>query len=91
MPLIFDYSEKLRAIIAILQKKDSRRLEILYKKIKQIINSDEFSIEHYKNLRHGMKELKRVHVNGSFVLTFRYYKEKIFILFVDFDHHDKIY
>ena len=91
MPLTFDYSEKLKGIIANLRRKDPQRLEILYKKIKQIINSDEFTIEHYKNLRYGMKEFKRVHVDKSFVLTFEYDKTSKFILFVDFDHHDNIY
>lgn len=38
-----------------------------------------------------MKYLKRVHIDTHFVLTFNVNKEKNFILFVDFDHHDNIY
>jgi len=38
-----------------------------------------------------MKDQKRVHIDKSFVLTFKYFKEKKYILFQDFDHHDNIY
>lgn len=38
-----------------------------------------------------MKDRKRVHINGSFVLGFKVFKEEKFILFVDFDHHDNVY
>ncbi len=89
----FDYgfSDKLKALIPKLSKKDRRRTDIIYKKVKQIINSDENTIEHYKNLKYGQKNEKRVHIDKSFVLTFSYIKEKQFILFLDFDHHDNIY
>lgn len=91
MPLDYDLSPKLKGIVEKLGKKDPQRAEILYKKIKQIVNSDETTIEHYKNLRHDMKNLKRVHIDKSFVLTFEFDKTKKFVLFVDFDHHDNIY
>ncbi|MBI5035940.1 addiction module toxin RelE [Candidatus Micrarchaeota archaeon] len=91
MPLAYDFTDKLKDIIQKLQKKDPKRTEIIYKKINQIITSDEATIEHYKNLRHDLKDKKRVHINGSFVLTFKYEKSRKFILFLDFDHHDNIY
>ncbi|MCX6801143.1 MAG: hypothetical protein NTZ73_03055 [Candidatus Diapherotrites archaeon] len=58
------------------------------KKIEEIIETAD--VEHYKNLRHDMKELKRVHV-GHFVLVFEYKKWEDKIIFKDFDHHDNIY
>lgn len=91
MPFAYDFTDKLKDIIQKLVKKDPRRVEIIYKKVKQIINSDEFTIEHYKNLRHDLSDRKRVHIDGSFVLTFKYDKAKKFVLFLDFDHHDNIY
>ena len=57
----------------------------------QIINSDEFTIEHYKNLKSPKQHLKRVHIDRHFVLVFHYDKAKKHILFADFDHHDNIY
>ena len=56
-------------------------------KIQEIINSDP---EHYKNLRHDLKEFKRVQI-GSFVLVFKFVKSEDKLYFEDFDHHDKIY
>ncbi len=92
-PVTFDYdlTDKLKDIVQKLRKKDARRCEILYNKIRQITQSDDVSIGHYKNLRHGMSDCRRVHIDSSFVLTFHYDPSRKFILFLDFDHHDRIY
>jgi len=71
-----------------ISKKDKKRYEAIIKKINEIINSD--NPEHYKNLRHDMKHSKRVHI-GHFVLVFSYDKNKDFISFEDYEHHDKVY
>ncbi len=84
----FIISDKLEEIITKLSKKDKSLYEQLKKKINEIINS--YDIEHYKNLRHEMKDSKRVHV-GSFILIFQYNKNSDTINFDDFDHHDNIY
>ena len=91
MPLEYDLSDKLKDILRNLAKRDPQKVLIINKKIKQIVNSDEFIIEHYKNLRYNMKEFKRVHIDKHFVLTFQYDKAKKFVFFVDYDHHDNIY
>ena len=87
----FNLTDELNLIIEKLGKKDKKSSEIINKKIKQIINSDFVSIQHYKNLRHDLKEFKAVHIDSSFVLIFKVDIAKNFILFADFDHHDKIY
>ena len=87
----FDLTDELKIKIRKLLKKDKVKVEIINKKIKEIIGNDGESIERYKNLRRDLKHLKRVHIDKHFVLTFRVDKEKNFILFEDFDHHDKIY
>lgn len=84
----FKVSEKLNGIIEKFSKKDKRLYEQLMKKIEEIINCEDIS--HYKNLRYGLKDSKRVHV-GHFVLIFQYDKSNDFIYFDDFDHHDNIY
>ena len=71
-----------------LEKKNQALYDQLKKKINEIIQVSE--IDHYKNLRYDLKEFKRAHV-GSFVLVFKYNKQKNFVYFDDFDHHDKIY
>jgi len=58
------------------------------KKIDEVIHSE--NVEHYKSLRHNMKDSKHVHI-GHFVLVFQYKKEENLIDFDDFDHHDNIY
>jgi len=91
MPFDYDFTDKLKAKVLKLKKKDGKRTEILHKKVKQIINSDETEIEHFKNLKRGLSDRKRVHIDKSFVLTFKFDRGKKFILFLDFDHHDNIY
>jgi mRNA-degrading endonuclease RelE of RelBE toxin-antitoxin system len=38
-----------------------------------------------------MKDLKRVHVNKSFVLVFSYNKQPDFFSFLDYDHYGNVY
>ena len=87
----FDLSDELKVKIRKLVKKDKKVAEAINKKIKEIINNDVKSIDRYKNLRYEMKHYKRVRMYSSFVLTFKVDKDNKFILFEDFEHHDKVY
>ncbi len=91
MPFKHDFSDELEETLAKLYKKDRKRYEIIFKKVEEVISKDETTIEFYKNLRHNQNDLKRVHIDKSFVLTFKVYKKEKFILFDRFDHHDNIY
>ena len=88
MPRQYKTSKEFDKILAKLQKKDKQLYENLLNKMEEIRNNSE--VEHYKNLRHDLKEFKRVQV-GHFVLIFKFDKMNNLILFSDFDHHDKIY
>ena len=90
---MFDYnlSDNLKFKILKLRKKDIKKTIIINKKIKQVIRCDDESINHYKNLKKPLNELKRVHIDKSFVLVFKVDIKNNFVLFVDFDHHDRIY
>jgi len=79
---------KIEKTIGKLKHKDSILFKAVQKKITQIAASDNNGIEHFKNLRHDLSNLKRVRIR-SFVLVFRVKGETI--IFEDFDHHDKIY
>ena len=57
--------------------------------MKEIVISK--NVEHYKNLRKPLQYLKRVHITGNFVLTFKYEEKINKITFENFDHRDKIY
>ena len=63
----FDLSDELKIKIRKLTKRDNVKVEIINKKIKEIINCDGNSIQHYKNLRYNLKEYKRVHIDKHFV------------------------
>jgi len=84
----FRIEDKLEKILFKLEKKNSNLYNQIRKKISEVINSE--GVEHYKNLRHDLKNFKRVHI-GHFVLIFRFDKNKDIISFEDFDHHDNIY
>mgnify|MGYP001558611085 CR=1 FL=1 len=88
MPYSYKTSKNLDKVLDKLLKKDKTLYEQVMKKIEEVINS--LDIEHYKNLRYDMKDMKRVHVR-HFVLVFNFDKTNNLILFVDFDHHDNIY
>ena len=79
----------LTKILGKLAKKDKWSYEQILKKIEEIMNSKD--VNHYKNLRKPLQHLKRVHIKGSFVLTFRYIESEDKAVFYDFDHHDRIY
>ena len=85
----FNIEKELHKILQKLFKKDKKRYEIVWKKINQIVN--DFDIEHYKNLRAPLNEFKRVPIDSSFVLVFKYDKLKDKVSFYYLEHHDKIY
>jgi len=87
----FDFSDELKLKMSKLAIKDKKKAEIINKKVKEIINNDAETIKRYKNLRGNLSEFKRVHIDKSFVLTFKVNLTNNFILFADFDHHDRIY
>lgn len=85
----YEIKPHLQKILNKLFKKDKVAYEAVLKKIEEIINCTD--IEHYKNLRYDMKDKKRVHLVGSFVLVFNYDKALNFVSFLDYDHHNNIY
>ena len=88
MSRAFDASPTLQKTLNKLGRKGRPLAIAVRKKIDQIINCDETTIDNFKNLRHDLSPLKRVQI-GSFVLTFRVKGD--IIIFEDFDHHDRMY
>lgn len=85
----FEIEEGLKKKIAKMFKKDRQRYDALMKKIDEILNCED--VEHYKNLRSPLQHLKRVHINSSYVLLFKYVRSEDLVVFYDFEHHDKVY
>ena len=84
----FEIKPELYKKLVELSKKDKNAYEAVMKKIDEVVNSSD--VEHYKNLRHDMKESKRVYI-GHFVLVFSYDKTRNFVSFEDYEHHDNVY
>ena len=83
-----DIKEEADNIFKKLSKKNPKQLEIIDKKIQEVrLNPNHV----YKFLRKPLQNFNRVHIDKSFVLIFRFDKNKNVISFEDFDHHDKIY
>lgn len=70
-----------------LAKKNSKQIEIIYKKIEEIRKNP----QHYKNLKKPLQHLKRVHIDKSFVIVFSVDELTKTVIIEDYDHHDKIY
>ena len=83
----YEIKPSLKKILNKLSKKDPLMCRRILNKIQEVINSDP---EHYKNLRHDLKDFKRVQM-GHFILVFKFIKSENKIHFEDFDHHDRIY
>ena len=80
-------SEELDKAFSKLAKKNKKQLQIIHKKIDQILENP----YHFKPLRGDMHGARRVHIDTSFVLTYEIDEEKKLIRLLDFDHHDKVY
>jgi mRNA-degrading endonuclease RelE of RelBE toxin-antitoxin system len=81
----FELTETLERKLKKLNHKNRILFTSCRKKISEIIENP----YHYKHLKYD--DRFRVHVGGSFVLTYRVFEENKLILFIDIEHHDKAY
>jgi len=70
-----------------LAKKNPKQLEMIEKKIQEILEKP----HHYKNLRKPLQHLKRVHIDSHFVLVYSVNESTKTVYIEDYDHHDNIY
>jgi YafQ family addiction module toxin component len=85
----FSIEKDLKRILNKIIKKDIVLYSAVMNKMDEILNCAD--VNHYKNLKSPLQNFKRVHVKGSFVLTFKYDLSEDKVLFYALDHHDKIY
>ena len=81
------YKPNIDKIFRNLAKKNPKQLEIISKKLEEIVQDP----HRYKNLRHPLNTWKRVHVDRHFVLTFSVDEDTKTVILEDYDHHNKIY
>ena len=88
--LNFCFSETFEKIL--FKIKNKKELGNIHSKIRQIVSLEDYSkLNYFKNLRAPLNNYKRVHINTSFVLIFRYLKEENTIIFQYHGHHDEVY
>lgn len=85
-PFSFEIKPELAKKLKKIKKKDSFLFIRIQKKIFEIVEHP----SHYKPLKYGMKNIRRVHFD-PYVLTFTINEEEQLVEFLDFEHHDKIY
>jgi len=85
----YDFSDILRKKLDKLAKRDRVLAEIFYKKVQEVIQRDEITINAYKNLKSPMNEYKRIHLTDNYILLFAV--EGKHIVFVDIRHWDDVY
>lgn len=70
-----------------LRKKDKKQMDIINKKVKQIVKNP----YHFKPLKGDLKGARRVHVGKSFVIIYEINEKEKVVRILDYAHHDKIY
>ena len=74
-------------IFSKLAKKDPKQLEIIYKKLAEVVENP----NRCKNLRAPLNAWKEVHIDSHFVLLFSVNERLRWIEIEDYDHYDKIF
>ena len=87
MTYTVDISDQLDKQFTKLRKKDKKQLEVIDKKIQEIVKNP----YHFKPLRGDMHGARRVHIGKSYVLIFEIDEKQRIIRLLDFNHHDVIY
>ena len=77
----------LERILKKLYKKNRKLYDVAVKRIEQIVDTP----WHFKPLRHNFGGLRRIHLESSFVLIFQIDEKSKTVVFLDLDHHDKVY
>ena len=83
----YDITKSVEKIFFKLVKRDKKMLNIIERKIEEII----LNPNHYKNLKKPLQHLKRVHIGKSYVLCFVVDEIRKVVVFEKFGHHDGIY
>jgi len=83
----YELRKSVEKIFFKLANKNPKQLDIIEKKINEVIQNP----HHYKNLRKPLQHLKRVHIDKHFVLVFSIDENNKTITLEDYDHHDNIY
>ena len=85
----YSISDELQKKLRKIASKDKVLAQIFYKKVQEIVNRDEKTINAYKNLRSPLNEYKRIHLTDNYILLFAVGGSHI--VFVDIRHWDNVF
>jgi len=84
---VYRLEEELISFLKKANKKDKKLYEATIKKMNEIVTNP----SHFKPLKYDLKGRRRVHIEKSFVLTFKIDEKAKIVTFIDLSHHDKVY
>jgi YafQ family addiction module toxin component len=79
--------EGIDKILSKLMKRNPKQLEIIYKKLEQILEDP----YRFKPLRNDMKDYREVHIDKHFVLVYSIDESRKIVILQDYDHHNNIF
>ena len=68
-----------------------RKSKVAFLAVKNKVRQIQENPYRFKPLSGKMAGIFRVHIDSSFVLTYRISEQKTAVIIIDYDHHDKIY
>ena len=74
-------------IFSKLSRKDPVQMDMISKKIEQIL----LNPLHFKPLRGDLHGARREHIDKSFMLLYEVDEEKMIVRLLDYGHHDEVY
>lgn len=74
-----------KRVVKKLRRNSPNLLKELDRGIEKVLREPTFG----KPLRYSLKNYRRIHIGGSFVLVYEILRTEISL--IDFDHHDRIY
>ena len=83
---VLEVREHVDKIFKKLAKKNPNQMEIIGKKIREILEDPHV----YKPMHFPLTGMRRVHF-GSFVLLFSIDEERMTAVLEDYEHHDRVY
>ena len=88
---MFSYaiSDVLKKKLDKLARRDKVLAGIFFKKVQEVINRDETSINAYKNLRSPLNAYKRIHLTDNYILLFAVSGKHI--VFIDIRHWNDVF
>lgn len=70
-----------------LAKRNPRQPRAIQSKLEEVLKNP----HRFKNLRAPLQHLRRIHIDGSYVLVYSIDEDRKAVVVEDYDHHDRIY